>query len=167
MTLRKSQCEDHTSNWLRTIPISGLEQTINDHAVSCAGIIGIKHRHNVVRDTLVDICYRSGISAGLNVCGDLTGSSRLTQTVLVDFVPGRAVIDAAQRKRGKYMDKCAAIRYEFLPFSFSSLGELESDVITLLKRIMKFSMTQDIGARAAVHIFNMIIFAIAKRVGPK
>nr|GEY86071.1 hypothetical protein [Tanacetum cinerariifolium] len=114
--------------------------------------------------TLVDICYRSGISAGLDVCGDLTGSSRLTQTVLVDFVPGRAVIDAAQRKRGKYMDKCAAIRYEFLPFSFSSLGELESDVITLLKRIMKFSMTQDIGARAAVHIFNMIIFAIAKRI---
>ncbi|GKE81726.1 hypothetical protein Tco_1551726, partial [Tanacetum coccineum] len=64
-----------------------------DHVVSCAGIIGIKHRHNVVRDTLVDICYHSGILA------DLTGSSHLTQTGMVDFVPGRAVIDAAQRKR--------------------------------------------------------------------
>ncbi|GJT01965.1 hypothetical protein Tco_0823134 [Tanacetum coccineum] len=82
-----------------------------DHVVSCAGIIGIKHRHNVVHDTLVDICYRSGISAG------------------------RAVIDAAQRKRGKYMAKCAAIGYGFLPFSFSSLGELEADAVTLLKRI--------------------------------
>ncbi|GJZ46361.1 hypothetical protein Tco_0593957 [Tanacetum coccineum] len=229
MALWTSQREDHTSDWLRTVPISGLGQTMNgktyhcvlcyrlgiplfsvskpcsacsrvfvgdiygDHAVSCAGIIGIKHRHNVVRDTLVNICYRSGISAGkevdigldrgrdkslrpadmllyswdegLNVCVDLTGSSPLTQTGMVDFVPGRAVIDVAQRKRGKYMAKCAAIGYGFLPFSFSSLGELEADAVTLLKRIRKFSMTQDIGARAAVHIFNRISFAIAKGVG--
>ncbi|GJW38379.1 hypothetical protein Tco_0064224 [Tanacetum coccineum] len=226
MALWTSQREDHTSDWLRTIPIFGLGQTMNgktyrcvlcyrlgiplfsgskpclacsrvfagdiygDHVVSCAGIIGIKHRHNVVRDTLVDICYRSGISAGkevdigldggrdkplrpadillyswdggLDVCVDLTGSSPLTQTGMVDFVPGRAVIDAAQRKRGKYMDRCAAIGYGFLPFSFSSLGELEADAVILLKRIRKFSITQDIGARAAIHIFNRIGFAIAK-----
>ncbi|GJU72443.1 hypothetical protein Tco_1263848 [Tanacetum coccineum] len=47
-------------------------------------------------------------------------------------------------------------------FSLSSLGELEADAITLLKRIRKFSMAQDIGARAAIHIFNRISFAIAK-----
>ncbi|GJS85915.1 putative reverse transcriptase domain-containing protein [Tanacetum coccineum] len=162
----------------RIIPLTGLRWSLflvcsrvfagdiyEDHALSCAGIIGIKHRHNVVRDTLVDICYRSGISAGmrgLDVCVDLTGSSPLTQTGMVDFIPGRAVIDAAQRKRGKYMAKCAAIGYGFLPFSFSSLGELEADAVTLLKRIRKFSMAQDIGARAAVHIFNRISFAIAK-----
>ncbi|GJX70756.1 RNA-directed DNA polymerase, eukaryota [Tanacetum coccineum] len=46
--------------------------------------------------------------------------------------------------------------------SFSSLGELEVDAVTLLKRIRKFSMAQDIGARAAVHIFNRISFTIAK-----
>ncbi|GKB68757.1 hypothetical protein Tco_0930169, partial [Tanacetum coccineum] len=117
-----------------------------DHAVSCAGIIGIKHRHNVVRDTLVDICYHSGISTV-----DLTGSSPLTQIGMVDFIPGSAVIDDAQRKRGKYMDKCAAIGYEFLPFSFSSLGELEANAVALLKRIQKFSMILNIGARAAAH----------------
>ncbi|GKE35611.1 hypothetical protein Tco_1454933 [Tanacetum coccineum] len=61
---------------------------------------------------------------------------------MADFVPGRAVIDAAQRKR----------------------GELEADAITLLKRIQKFFMTQDIGTRAAIHIFNRIGFAIAKGV---
>ncbi|GJX26859.1 hypothetical protein Tco_0233155 [Tanacetum coccineum] len=204
MALWTSQMEDHTSDWLRTVPISGLRQTMNacsrvfagdiygDHVVSCAGIIGIKHRHNVVHDTLVDICYRSGISAGkkvdigldggrdkplrpadmllyswdggLDVCVDLTGSSPLTQTGMVNFVPGRAVIDAAQRKRDKYMAKCADIGYGFLPFSFSSLGELEADAVTLLKRIRKFSMAQDIGARAAVHIFNRISFAIAKGI---
>ncbi|GJU78478.1 RELA/SPOT-like protein [Tanacetum coccineum] len=35
---------------------------------------------------------------GLDVCVDLTGSS--PQTGMVDFVPGRAMIDATQRKRG-------------------------------------------------------------------
>ncbi|GJV23499.1 hypothetical protein Tco_1376194 [Tanacetum coccineum] len=72
---------------------------------------------------------------GLDVCVDLTGSSPLTQTGMVDFVPSQAVIDATQRKCGKYMDMCAAIRYGFLPFSFSSLGELGVDAVTLLKRI--------------------------------
>ncbi|GKD19424.1 hypothetical protein Tco_1208582 [Tanacetum coccineum] len=86
-----------------------------DHAVSCAGIIGIKYRHNVVRDTLVDICYRPGISVGKKVDTRLDGR------------------------------------------------ELEEDVVTLLKRIRKFSMIQDIGARATIHIFNMTSFAIAKR----
>ncbi|GKC34088.1 RNA-directed DNA polymerase, eukaryota, reverse transcriptase zinc-binding domain protein [Tanacetum coccineum] len=201
MALWTSQREDHTSNWLMTVPISGLGQTMNgfiediygDHAVSCVGIIGIKHRHNVMRDTLVNICYRSSISAGkevdiglngrrdkslrladmllyswdegLDVCVDLTGSSPLTQTGMVDFVPGRAVFDAAQRKHDKYMAKCAAIGYGFLPFSFSYFGKLEADAVTLLKRIRKFFMAQNIGARAAVHIFNRISFTIAKGVG--
>ncbi|GJY52788.1 hypothetical protein Tco_0444452 [Tanacetum coccineum] len=125
-----------------------------DHVVSCAGIVGIKHRHNLVRDTLVDIYFRSRISigkevdiglgggrdkpllpadmllyswdGGLDVCVDLTGSSTLTQTGMIDFVLGRAVIGAAQRKRVKYEAKCAYIGYSFLPFSFSSFGELES-----------------------------------------
>nr|GEY89687.1 hypothetical protein [Tanacetum cinerariifolium]GEY99195.1 hypothetical protein [Tanacetum cinerariifolium] len=122
MDLWQSQRDDHTSDWLRVVSISGLGQTMN-------------------------------------------GSSPLTQTGMADFVPCRAVIDAAQRKRGKYMAKCAAIGYGFLPFYFSSLGELEADTVTLLKRIRKFFIAQDIGARTAVHIFNRISFFIAKRVG--
>ncbi|GKA34148.1 hypothetical protein Tco_0720577 [Tanacetum coccineum] len=77
---------------------------------------------------------------------------------MADFVPGRVVIDVAQRKRGKY------IGYGFLPFSFSSLEELEAYPVILLKRIRKFSMTKDISARAAMHIFNMISFSIAKGI---
>nr|GFB90969.1 hypothetical protein [Tanacetum cinerariifolium] len=99
---------------------------------------------------------------GLDVYVDLTGSSPLTRIGMADFVPGRAVIDAAQCKRGKYMAKCTAIGYGFLPFSFFSLGELETDAVTLLRRIRKFSMAQDIGARAAIYIFNRTSFAIAK-----
>ncbi|GJX93845.1 putative reverse transcriptase domain-containing protein [Tanacetum coccineum] len=189
MALWKSQMEDHTSDWLRVVSISGLGHTMNgrtyrymlcyrlgvplfpvlkpcsacsrvfmgdiygDHAVSCAGIVGIKHRHNVVRDTLVDICFRSEISAG---------SSPLTQTGMVDFVPGHAVIEAAQRKRVKYEAKCADIGYSFLPFSFSFLGELEKDAVTLLKRIRKFPVAQDIETRNAIHIFSRIDFSIAR-----
>ncbi|GJR95067.1 hypothetical protein Tco_0267241 [Tanacetum coccineum] len=151
MALRQSQMEDHTSDWL-VVLIFGLGQTMNacsmvftgdiygDHAVSCAGII-----------------------EGLR-CVDLTGSSPLRQTELADFVPGRAVMDAAHRKRVKYEAKCADIGYGFLPFSFSSLGELEKDVMALLKWIRKFSLSQDIGTRAAVHIFNRISFDITKGV---
>nr|GEU32715.1 hypothetical protein [Tanacetum cinerariifolium] len=203
MALWKSQIEDHTSNWLRVVPISGLGQTMNgrtyqcvlcywlgvplftipklcsaysrvfvgdiygDHVVSCTGIVGIKHRHNIVRDTLVDICFRSAISAGkevdiglgggrdkplrpadmllyswgrgLDVCVDLTGSSSLTQTGMIDFLPGCAVTEAAQRKRVKYETKCVEIEYGFLPFSLSYFGKFERDAVTLLKRIRKFS----------------------------
>ncbi|GJU84600.1 hypothetical protein Tco_1292146 [Tanacetum coccineum] len=153
----------HIFSWINFVIAKGVEAKMvsrlpTNHVVSCAEIIGIKHRHNVVRDTLVDICYRSGISAGkevdigldggrdkplrpadmllyswdggLDVCVDLTGSSPLTQTGMVDFVP-----------------------------------ELEADAVTLFKRIRKFFMAHDIGARAAVHIFNRISFAIAKGVG--
>jgi len=156
-------------------------------------MVGIKHRHNVVRDTLLDICYRSGISArkevdvgltggdnralrpadvllyswdrGLDVCVDLTGSSPLTQSGLSDFVPGRGVVVAAQRKRDKYEARCREIGYGFLPFSFSSLGELDKDVVALLKRVQGFARTQDIGARAAAHIYTRLGFAIARGVG--
>ena len=164
-----------------------------DHAVSCPGIVGLKHRHNLVRDTLLDICFRSGISAGKevniglvdehgrslrpadlllyswdrgqDVCVDLTGSSPLTQTGLSDFAPGRVVIDAAQRKCAKYQVACASLGYGFLPFSFSSLGELDAGAVTLLKRIQKFSLALDAGARAAAFIFTRLSFSIAKGVG--
>nr|GEW52973.1 putative reverse transcriptase domain-containing protein [Tanacetum cinerariifolium] len=159
MALWLSQREEHTSEWLRVVLISGLGKTMNgktyrcvlcyrlgvsqffvskpcsacskvftgdvygDLVVSCPGVIGIKHRHNVVHDTLVDICFRLGISAGkevdiglggvcdkalrpanmlvysweggLDVCVDLTGSPPLTQTGMANFVPGRTVIDDA------------------------------------------------------------------------
>ncbi|KAL9232348.1 hypothetical protein vseg_007471 [Gypsophila vaccaria] len=164
-----------------------------DHAVSCVGTLGVKHRHNLIRDTPSDVCYRSGISVGKevdiglvdghggslrpadlllyswdrgrDVCIDLTGSSTLTQTRLAYFVPGRVVADAAQRKCAKYRDRCEAAGYGFLPFSFSSLGELGSDAVALLKRIQKYSVSQDAGARMAAYIFTRVSFAVAKGVG--
>ncbi|GJR36538.1 hypothetical protein Tco_1212222, partial [Tanacetum coccineum] len=160
-----------------------------DHVVLC---VGIKHCHNAVRDTLVDICYRPRISARLDV-SVIDWSSPLTHTGMDDFMLGRVVIDAAQHKRAKYEDKCVmfymtqnigahavvhifnriifaiakevAIGYGLSPhFSFCSLEELKADAISLLKQIQKFSMTQDHWARVVVHIFNRTSFAIAKGV---
>ncbi|GJZ82274.1 hypothetical protein Tco_0647447 [Tanacetum coccineum] len=102
---------------------------------------------------------------GLDVCVDLTGSSPLTRTGMTILRTESRGLTAAQRNVVSKWIKCAAIGYGFLPFSFSSLGELEANAVTLLKRIRKFSMVQDIGARAAIHIFNRISFAIAKGVG--
>nr|GEZ52415.1 hypothetical protein [Tanacetum cinerariifolium] len=144
MALWQSQWEDNASDWLHVVLIYGLGQTMND------------------------ICFRSEISTGKEVDIRLGGGSfPLTRTGMVDFVPGRAVTEAAQRKRIKYEAKCADIGYGCLSFSFSSFGELKKDVVTLLKRIRKFSMAQDIGARAAVHILNRISFSIAKEVLPR
>ncbi|GJY96889.1 hypothetical protein Tco_0513799 [Tanacetum coccineum] len=158
--------EDHTSDWLRVVPISGLGQTMNgsmddiygDHAVSCADI-GLGGGPNKSLRPADMLLY--SWDCGRDVCKDLTGSSPLTQTGMVDFVPGRVVLAAAHRKRVKFEAKCADIGYGFLPFSFSSFGELEKDAVPLLNRIRKF-IAQDIGARAAIHIFNRISFAIAR-----
>ncbi|GJU61611.1 hypothetical protein Tco_1243446 [Tanacetum coccineum] len=68
-----------------------------DQSISCVGIVGIKHRHNIVGDTLVDICFRSRISASKEV--HYACLSPLKQTGMIDFVPGCAVIEAAKRKR--------------------------------------------------------------------
>ncbi|GJR38055.1 hypothetical protein Tco_1213739 [Tanacetum coccineum] len=91
-----------TSDWLWTVHISGLWKTIDiacsrvfaediygDHVVSCARIICIKHRHNVVRYTLVDICYRSGISAGKEV--DIGSSHLCSQRMVISYGSSQAV----------------------------------------------------------------------------
>ncbi|GJX35278.1 hypothetical protein Tco_0246835 [Tanacetum coccineum] len=95
-----------------------------DHAVSCAGIIGIKHQHNVVRDTLVDICLWSGISAGKEVDIGLGGgwSSTFARDWDGCFCAGRAVNDAAHRKRSKFTRHNSDIDMDILPFSYRRLG---------------------------------------------
>nr|GEV49063.1 putative reverse transcriptase domain-containing protein [Tanacetum cinerariifolium] len=163
MALWQSQREDHTLDWLRVVSISRLGQTMNAGILAGKEVnIGLNGGSDKKLHPADMLLY--SWDRGLNVCVDLTGSSPLTQTRMTDFATGQVVSDAAHRKRSKYMAKCAAIGYGFLSFSFSSLRELEADVVTLLKRIQKFSMAQDIGARATIHIFNRITFAIAKGV---
>ncbi|GJS90861.1 hypothetical protein Tco_0773497 [Tanacetum coccineum] len=129
-----------------------------DNATALRVLVTKPQAFNRVKENLATRIIKSNMllyswDGCLDVCVNLTGSSPLTQTGMADFVPNRAVIDAAQRKRVKYMakiqmcesdsdsdseslnkqtsPKCAAIGYGFLPFSFSSLEELEEDAVTL------------------------------------
>nr|GEV56662.1 integrase, catalytic region, zinc finger, CCHC-type, peptidase aspartic, catalytic [Tanacetum cinerariifolium] len=77
---------------------------------------------------LVDMLLYSW-DKGLDVCVDPAGFSPLTQIGKVDFVPGRAMFDAAHPKHVKYEAKCSVIGYVFLAFLFSLLGELEKDAV--------------------------------------
>ncbi|GJV79479.1 hypothetical protein Tco_1515349 [Tanacetum coccineum] len=77
----------------------------------------------------------------------------------------RAVIEVTQRKCIKYEAKWADIGYGFIPFSFSSFGELENDAVALLNQIQKFFVMRDIRARTTVHIFSRISFAIEEESG--
>ncbi|GKC07559.1 hypothetical protein Tco_0999169, partial [Tanacetum coccineum] len=179
MALWKYQMEDHASNWLRLVLIFGLGQTMNvcsrvftgdiygDHVVSCSASKEVDIRLGERWDKPLrpaDMLIYS-YDRGIDLCVDLTGSSPLAQTGIVDFMSGHFVIESAQRKRVKCEAKCADIGYGFIPFLFFSFGELEKDAVSLLKRIRKFSVTQYIGACVAIHIFGRISFAIARGVG--
>ncbi|GKA32385.1 hypothetical protein Tco_0718752 [Tanacetum coccineum] len=109
MAMWTSQREDHTSDWLRTVPIYGLGQTMNGIFMETMlyRVLGLLLARKLIsgwmgRDKSLRPANMLLYSwdGGVDVCVDLTRSSPLTQTGMVDFVPGRAVIDAAQRKRG-------------------------------------------------------------------
>nr|GEV86084.1 ABC transporter A family member 9-like [Tanacetum cinerariifolium] len=142
--------EDHTSNWLKVVLISGLGQTMNG---------------GTYRSVL---CYWLGVllfsvAKPCSACSNIfAGDIYEDHVVSCVSIVARAVIEAAECKRVKYEAKCANIGYCFIPFSLSSFGELKKDATMLLKRIQKFSVTQDTGARTVVHIFSKISFAIAR-----
>ncbi|GJS91489.1 hypothetical protein Tco_0774125 [Tanacetum coccineum] len=128
-TFDDALCVFNTS--METDLLNNPRDTYGDHVMSCAEVdIGLDGGCDKPLRPAYMLLY--SWDGGLDVCVDLTGSSPLTQTEMLDFVLGRAVIDVTQRKRVKYMAKCAAIEYG-LPFSFSSLGELEEYAVTLLK----------------------------------
>ncbi|GKB25527.1 hypothetical protein Tco_0864928 [Tanacetum coccineum] len=125
MALWQSQMEDHTSDWLRVFLwflFRSRAQLSLRSGVSAGKEVNIElggGRDKPLRPA--DMLLYSW-DRGLDVCVDLTGSSPLTQTGMVDFVAGHAVTDATHRKRVKYETKCSDIRYDFSPFHFLCLG---------------------------------------------
>ncbi|GKA02835.1 hypothetical protein Tco_0675616 [Tanacetum coccineum] len=136
MSLWQYQMKDHSSNWLRAVFPCFLFRSRAQLALgSLLGIFMETMSSGISADKEVDIGLGGGRDKPLcpaykllyswdkwfDVCVDLTGSSLLTQTGMVDFMVGRAVTDAAHRKPVKYETKCLDIGYDFLSFSFSSL----------------------------------------------
>nr|GEX44907.1 ABC transporter A family member 9-like [Tanacetum cinerariifolium] len=160
MALWKSQREDHTSDWLRRVPIFGLGQTMNacsrvfygdiygDHTIS---IMGIKNRHNAV--------------CGLDVCVNLTGSSPLTQTGMADFVLGRAVIDVVQRKRVKYMAKSGnspflmTLGHVLLFFSIGPVSILIKEWVPRISPCKELDIRLGRGRDRPLHPADMMLYS--------
>ncbi|GKF96502.1 hypothetical protein Tco_0289237, partial [Tanacetum coccineum] len=82
MALWKSQMEDHTSDWLRVVLIAG-------YLAGKEGDIGLGGGRDKPLSA-ADMLLHSW-DEGLDVCVDLTCSSPLTQTGMIDFAPGQAV----------------------------------------------------------------------------
>ena len=163
-----------------------------DHAVHCSSEIGVKFRHNLVRDMLVDFCCKTGISvrkeaqlgyylekgkdlrpADLllfnwlhrkDACVDVTGSSPFANTGVTSWLPKAFLTNAVERKR-KYIAKYEDNDYKFIPFAFSPFGELGEDALDLLARIDSFSLSNSGSTKSRAYIFQRLAFCIQKVVG--
>nr|GEU71893.1 integrase, catalytic region, zinc finger, CCHC-type, peptidase aspartic, catalytic [Tanacetum cinerariifolium] len=119
--LLSNPSEEHTSDWLRMVLISGLRQTMNGRTYRCVlcyrlgvPLFSVPKPCSVNSGVFVRDIYGDHVvsctadmllyswDGRLDVCVDLTGLSPLTQTGMIDFVPEQAVIDATQSKRVKY-----------------------------------------------------------------
>lgn len=184
-TLWQSNKVVHALDFLKAIPIVGLNQTLGprqfrsilqyklgvplfgedstcpccnhamdifgDHVIHLANEVGGKFRHDLVRDVVVDICYRDGVAAGKEVslsflaggttskptyimvynwendqdtCLDVTGISPLSGGGLLSFTPRRAISTSISRKRAKYLDKCMTHGLGFGVLAFTTLGDI-------------------------------------------
>ncbi|GJX47472.1 hypothetical protein Tco_0272662 [Tanacetum coccineum] len=104
---------------------------------------------DIYRDHVVSCAASKEVDIGLN--GEQDKPLRPADMLLYSWDEG--------------MDVCVDltdIGYGFLLFSLSSFRELKKDEVTLLNRIWKLFVTQDIRARAAIHIFNRNCFTIAR-----
>nr|GEV41018.1 ABC transporter A family member 9-like [Tanacetum cinerariifolium] len=117
MDLWQSQTEDHTSDWLMVVLISGLGQTLNGKTycrVLCyrlgiplfsvlkpCSVCSRAFTGDIYGDHVISCAGIIGIKHGITLyviplSTSVLGSSPLTQTGMVDFVADHAVTDAAR-----------------------------------------------------------------------
>nr|GEW18094.1 reverse transcriptase domain-containing protein [Tanacetum cinerariifolium] len=90
------------------------------------------------------------------------GDSQLTAPKIIHEMTGKIIqIKSRIQEACDYQKSYIDVRRKPLEFHVGD-KELEADAVTLLKRIRKFPIAQNIDARVVVHIFNMISFVIAK-----
>ncbi|GJX02382.1 hypothetical protein Tco_0186295 [Tanacetum coccineum] len=164
-----------------------------DHAVHCSSEVGVKFRHNLVRDILVDICSKVGIMVrkeapmgflsgdgkdlrpadlllfnwlqGKDACLDVTCISPFAGMGATSCAPGVALHNAVEKKKKKYGSVCEENGYKFIPFAFSTFGEFDTDALDTLSRIKSISISHSNNAKSGVFIFHRVSFCIQKGVG--
>ncbi|GKB22008.1 hypothetical protein Tco_0855931 [Tanacetum coccineum] len=164
-----------------------------DHAVHCSSEVGVKFRHNLVRDILVDICSKVGIMVrkeapmgflsgdgkdlrpadlllfnwlqGKDACLDVTCISPFAGMGATSCAPRVALHNAVEKKKKKYGSVCEENGYKFIPFAFSTFGEFDTDALDTLSRIKSISISHSNNAKSGVFIFHRVSFCIQKEVG--
>ncbi|GJV44923.1 putative reverse transcriptase domain-containing protein [Tanacetum coccineum] len=164
-----------------------------DHAVHCSSEVGVKFRHNLVRDILVDIYSKAGIMVrkeapmgflskdgndlqptdrlllnwlqGKDAFLDVTCFSPFAGMGANSWSPGVALHNAVEKKKRKYASKCIDNRYKFIPFAFSTFGEFDKDALDTLSRIKSFSISHSNNVKSGAFIFHGVSFFIQKEVG--
>ncbi|GJY13751.1 hypothetical protein Tco_0383060 [Tanacetum coccineum] len=164
-----------------------------DHAVHCSSEVGVKFRHNLVRDILVDICSKVGIMVrkeapmgflsddgkdlrpadlllfnwlqGKDACLDVTCISPFAGMGASSWAPGVALHNAVEKKKRKYASICEENGYKFIPFAFSTFGEFDTEALGTLSRIKSISISHSNNAKSGAFIFHRVSFCIQKGVG--
>nr|GEZ34997.1 hypothetical protein [Tanacetum cinerariifolium] len=131
--------------------------------------VGVKFRHNLVRDILGDICFKVGIMVrneapmgflshdgkdlrpadlllfiwlqGKDACMDVTGISPFAGMGANSWAPVVALHNAVENKKRKYVSICEDNRYKFIPFAFSTFGEFDMEALDTLSRIKAISIS--------------------------
>lgn len=96
---------------------------------------------------------------------DVTDVSPFTTASTTTFTPSRIISMAVTRKRNKYLDTCTAQGYGFQVLAFSTLGELEDDLIAFLKRLRNCLLSRDVNHKFCNSLFHRIGIVIQKGVG--
>ena len=166
---------------------------MGDHAVHCFSEVGVKFRHNLVRDMLLDIYCRVGISVrkkapvgfsseagkvhrpadlllfnwlqGKDAYVAVTGGSPFAGTRVSSWVPSVSLANAAERKRKKYTTKYEENSYKFILFTFSTFEELGKDALELLLRVATVGLSNFCCTKSKAYIFHRLVFCIKKGVG--
>nr|GEW63015.1 hypothetical protein [Tanacetum cinerariifolium] len=113
-----------------------------DHAVHCCNEVGVKFRHNLVRDILVDICSKVGIMLqDKDACLDVTGISPFAGTGANSWAHGVALHNVVEKKKWKYASICEDNGYKFIPFAFSTFEEFDTKALDTLSRIKAISIS--------------------------
>ena len=70
-----------------------------------------------------------------------------------------------EKKRKKYASKCEDNGHKFVPFAFSTFGELEVEALNTLSRVGTIVSSHSNNVKSGAFIFHTVTLGIQKEVG--
>nr|GEY10506.1 beta-myrcene synthase [Tanacetum cinerariifolium] len=125
-----------------------------DHDVHCSSKVGVKFRHNLVRDILVDICSKVGI---MDACLDVTCISPFAGIGATSWAHGVALNNVMEKKKRKYASICEENGYKFIPFAFFLFEEFDTEALDTLSHIKSITISQSNNAKSGAFIFHRVL----------